>query len=160
LETEIQNFKNQFTELNSLKENVNEIEENISSNDWKELGKYLEKTDKLKELKKKGLKEIAERRGIEFFDSEEFKNFIQAADEYLKKLNKLNYPESSDEICIYCRQKLSSEDSLELLRSYRKLLHDSTQDEITSYENRISTILEKLNKINTDLKLYYSSVCV
>lgn len=157
LETEIQNFKNQFTELNSLKENVNEIEENISSNDWKELGKYLEKTDKLKELKKKGLKEIAERRGIEFFDSEEFKNFIQAADEYLKKLNKLNYPESSDEICIYCRQKLSSEDSLELLRSYRKLLHDSTQDEITSYENRISTILEKLNKINTDLKLYYSS---
>lgn len=157
LENEIQNFKNQFTELNSLKENVNEIEENISSNDWKKLGKYLEKTGKLKELKKKGLKEIAERRGIEFFNSEEFKNFIQAADEYLKKLNKLNYPESSDEICIYCRQKLSSEDSLELLRSYRKLLHDSTQDEITSYENRISTILEKLNKINTDLKLYYSS---
>jgi septal ring factor EnvC (AmiA/AmiB activator) len=157
LENKIQNFKNQFTELNSLKENVNEIEENISSNDWKKLGKYLEKTGKLKELKKKGLKEIAERRGIEFFNSEEFKNFIQAADEYLKKLNKLNYPESSDEICIYCRQKLSSEDSLELLRSYRKLLHDSTQDEITSYENRISTILEKLNKINTDLKLYYSS---
>ena len=157
LETEIQNFKKQFTELNSLKENVNEIEENISSNDWKKLGKYLEKTGKLKELKKKGLKEIAERRGIEFFNSEEFKNFIQAADEYLKKLNKLNYPENSDEICIYCRQKLSSEDSLELLRSYRKLLHDSTQDEITSYENRISTILEKLNKINTDLKLYYSS---
>lgn len=157
LETEIQNFKNQFTELNSLKENVNEIEENISSNDWKKLGKYLEKTGKLKELKKKGLKEIAERRGIEFFNSEEFKNFIQAADEYLKKLNKLNYPENSDEICIYCRQKLSSEDSLELLRSYRKLLHDSTQDEITSYEKRISTILEKLNKINTDLKLYYSS---
>jgi energy-coupling factor transporter ATP-binding protein EcfA2 len=157
LETEIQNFKKQFTELNSLKENVNEIEENISSNDWKKLGKYLEKTGKLKELKKKGLKEIAERRGIGFFNSEEFKNFIQAADEYLKKLNKLNYPENSDEICIYCRQKLSSDDSLELLRSYRKLLHDSTQDEITSYENRISTILEKLNKINTDLKLYYSS---
>ena len=157
LETEIQNFKNQFTELNSLKKNVNETEENISSNDWKKLGKYLDKTDKLKKLKRKGLKEIVERRGIEFFNSEEFKNFIQAADEYLKKLNKLNYPESSDEICIYCRQKLSSEDSLELLRSYRKLLHDSTQDEITSYENRISTILEKLNKINTDLKLYYSS---
>jgi len=157
LETEIRNFKNQFTELNSLKENVNEIEENISSNDWKKLGKYLEKTGKLKELKKKGLKEIAERREIEFFNSEEFKNFIQAADEYLKKLNKLNYPENSDAICIYCRQKLSSGDSLELLRSYRKLLHDSTQDEITSYENRISTILEKLNKINTDLKLYYSS---
>lgn len=83
LETEILNFNSQFTELNSLNKNINEMEENVSSKDWKELGEYLEETDKLKELKKKGLKEIAERRGIEFFDSEEFKNFIQAADEYL-----------------------------------------------------------------------------
>ncbi|MBS1689634.1 MAG: hypothetical protein JSS96_12980, partial [Bacteroidetes bacterium] len=111
-------------EINQLRVNLNEIgsviidlkfaAEKINEHVWNKL-KELTKNIKILESEKSiGLKEIAESNNIEFYKSSQFYEFIQAADEYLKLLNKPDYPNSPNEICIYCHQKLSDSTAKEL----------------------------------------------
>jgi len=99
----------------------------------------------------------AEERGIEFYESEEFANFIRAADGYLKKLGKDDYPIDEEEICIYCRQKLTDTDARDLLRSYRLLLRDPTQDKIKAQSQAANDLQAKLKKISHSIMLHHPS---
>jgi energy-coupling factor transporter ATP-binding protein EcfA2 len=159
LETQIAALQNQSTELNGIKSKIETSRDVFSSSDWKDMGDHLAAINELREKEQKGLKEIAGERGIEFYESEEFAIFIKAADEYIKKLGKEDYPrdEDEEEICIYCRQKLTEKDARELLASYRLLLRDPTQAQIKEHTRLFSALYSKLKNIDTELVLHHPS---
>lgn len=157
LETQIASLQNQSRELTGIKSKTETIRDSFSLSDWKDMGDHLAIIAELKKKEQKGLKEIAVERGIEFYESEEFDSFIKAADEYIKKLGKEDYPRDEEEICIYCRQKLTGKDACELLTSYRLLLRDPTQDQIKQHTQSFLSLQSKLKNINTELSLHYPS---
>lgn len=157
LETQIASLQNQSRELTGIRSKTETIRDSFSSFDWKDMGDHLAIIAELKKKEQKGLKEIAVERGIEFYESEEFDSFIKAADEYIKKLGKEDYPRDEEEICIYCRQKLTGKDACELLTSYRLLLGDPTQDQIKQHTQSFSSLQSKLKNINAELSLHYPS---
>jgi len=157
LETQIASFQNQIKELKGIKSKIKTSRDVFSSSDWKDMGDHLASVDELKKKEHKGLKEIAGERGIEFYQSEEFATFIKAADEYIKKLGKEDYPRDEGEICIYCRQKLAEKDARKLLTSYRLLLRDPTQAQIKEHTRLFSALYSKLTNIDTELVLHHPS---
>lgn len=157
LETQITSLQNQSRELKGLKSKMETSRDNFSSSDWKDMGDYLAAIAELKKKEQKGLKEIADERGIEFYESEGFAKFIKAADEYIKKLGKEDYPRDEEEICIYCRQKLTDQDARELLTSYRLLLRDPTQAQIKENIRLFSVLHSRLRKIDTEIFLHHPS---
>ncbi|MBW2077995.1 MAG: AAA family ATPase [Deltaproteobacteria bacterium] len=157
LQIQITSFQNQIRELEDIESKIETSRDVFSSSDWKDMGDHLATIDELKKKEQKGLKEIAEERGIEFYESEEFATFIKAADEYIKKLGKEDYPRDEEEICIYCRQKLAGKDARELLTSYRLLLRDPTQARIKEHTRLFSALHSKLKSIDTELVLHHPS---
>lgn len=157
LETEITTLQYQVGELNGIKSQIESAQEGFSSSDWKAMGDHLVVIEELRKKEQKGLKEIAEQRGIEFYESGEFNNFIRAADEYLKRLGKDDYPVDGKEICIYCRQKLADQDARELLRSYRLLLNDPIQAQVKKHLQAFSTLNTNLNNIDDNTSLHHAS---
>jgi energy-coupling factor transporter ATP-binding protein EcfA2 len=157
LETEITTLQYQVGELNGIKSQIESAQEGFSSSDWKAMGDHLVAIEELRKKEQKGLKEIAEQRGIEFYESGEFNNFIRAADEYLKRLGKDDYPVDGKEICIYCRQKLADQDVRELLRSYRLLLNDPIQTQVKKHLQAFSTLNTNLNNIDDNTSLHHAS---
>lgn len=103
------------------------------------------------------LEKIADERGIALYKTKEFNDFIKAADKYIQKLGKEDYPKDKDETCVYCGQKLTDRDARELLANYRILLNDTTQTEIREYVKLLQMLCEKINNINSDIKLYHPS---
>jgi hypothetical protein len=157
LETEITNLQHQLRELADIKLGIKTAQENFSGSDWEAMGEHLGAIEELKKTEQKSIKEIAEQRGIQFYESEEFANFIRAADDYLKKLAKPDYPADNDEICIYCRQKFSDQDARELLKSYRLLLNDPTQAQIKAHAQAFSALNTSLKNIDTNLAFHHAS---
>lgn len=157
LETEITNFQHQVGELNDIKLLIKSAQDSFSASDWKAIGDHLAAIEELRKKEQKGLKEIAEQRGIDFYESEEFAKFIRAADDYLKKLGKPDYPTDADEICLYCRQKLADQTARDLLRSYQLLLNDPTQVQIKAHSQAFSVLNTNLEDINTNLTLHHAS---
>jgi len=157
LETEITTLQYQVDELSGIKSQIESAQEGFSSSDWKAMGDHLVAIEELRKKEQKGLKEIAEQRGIEFYESGEFNNFIRAADEYLKRLGKDDYPVDGKEICIYCRQKLADQDARELLRSYRLLLNDPIQAQVKKHLQAFSTLNTNLNNIDDNTSLHHAS---
>ncbi|MES2930449.1 MAG: hypothetical protein V4665_01560 [Patescibacteria group bacterium] len=96
-----------------------------------------------------GIKEIAETNEIKFYNTEEFSSFIKSAEEYIKIINKPDYPETDDN-CIYCQQKLSkSADTL--LKNYRILLNDKTQENIILLKKEKDTLIKAVSLLNANL---------
>jgi len=157
LETQISSLQNQSRELRGIKTKIETSRDGFSPSDWKNMGEHLVAIDELKKKEQKGLKEIAEKRGIELYESEEFANFIKAADEYIKKLGMEDYPRDKEEICIYCKQKLTEKDTRELLTSYRLLLRDPTQAQIKEHTRFLAALHSKLKNIYMDLVLHHPS---
>lgn len=157
IQIEITSFKNQLRELRTIKTDIDRAKCVFTAQDWDDIGKYLEEIEILKLKEQKGLKDISKERGIELYESAEFSSFIRAADNYIKKLGKDDYPTDEDEICIYCRQKLIEQDARDLLISYRLLLHDPTQDQIKDKTQKFNTLQSNLNGINSNIKLHYPS---
>jgi len=77
LETQIASLQNRSRELRGIKSKIETSRDAFSPSDWKDMGDHLAAIDELKKKEQKGLKEIAEQRGIEFYESEEFGNFIR-----------------------------------------------------------------------------------
>lgn len=157
LRTKITSLNQQITELNGVKIQIDSAHENFSAPAWKAMGEQLASIEVLRKKEQKGLKEIAEERGIEFYESEEFTDFIRAADGYLKKLSKDDYPVDEEEVCIYCQQKLTDKDARDLLRSYRLLLRDPIQNQIKVQLKAFKDLQAKLKKIDHNIKLHHSS---
>lgn len=157
LKTKITSLNQQISELNEVKKQIDSAHENFSASAWGAMGEHLATIKVLRKKEQKGLKEIAAARGIEFYESGEFTNFIRAADGYLKKLSKDDYPADEEEICIYCQQKLSDKDARDLLKSYRLLLRDPTQAQIKVQSKALNDLQVKLKKIDHNIKLHHSS---
>jgi hypothetical protein len=152
LETQIQNLNASTKELGILIGKIQFAEINFTPEKWLAL---IELNNQIAELESKtqtGIKEIAESNGIEFYATKQFQLFIKAAEDYIKIINKPQYPES-EENCIYCLQPLQTS-SKELLSSYRTLLNDTTQENLQSLKKKKTDIINQVLKVETNLTFH------
>ncbi|MBM9515230.1 AAA family ATPase [Desulfogranum marinum] len=146
---------NQFvSDLNRIKTVVEGHKNQITEKLIADFASNLSKFEKLKNKEQVGIKDIVEKKGVELYGSPEFMTFIKAADQYIAKLDKKDYPSSDDEVCVYCQQKLSDKSSLELLKSYRKVLNDTTQQDIQQVQGKISSFSDDIIAVSEDNKFY------
>jgi len=155
LQTTKSNLLLQIKELEVIISEITKASLVFSIANFQQLKKYEDKLAELENKKQKGLKEIAESRGIEFYSSIEFQSFIEHAEQYIKKIGKIEYP-SDEDICVYCQQPLEVS-AKELLGSYRAMLNDTTQREIRQINNLKKSIINKFRQINRKLEFSYTT---
>lgn len=152
IEGEIRNLVLQVNELEKNKSSIELAQTLLTAGSWNELINLNKKILELENQKQKGIKEIAETRGIQFFESKEFETFIQSAENYLRILDKPDYPGESD-VCIYCRQPLESA-ALELLKDYKALLNDKTQEHLKELRLKKASLIEEVSKVDNNLTFH------
>ena len=155
LETEIQNLNSSFTELGSIITKIQTSQTNFTSLDWQKLIDLNKSVTALESQTKTGIKEIAESNGIEFYETPQFQSFIKAAEDYIKVINKPEYP-NEEESCIYCLQPLENE-AKNLLLSYRTLLNDKTQENLSVLKQQKTNLINQVLKIETNLLFHQST---
>jgi energy-coupling factor transporter ATP-binding protein EcfA2 len=149
LQAEILALRSQVSELNSLIEKIEVAESLLSQTNWQALIDLNKKIAELEGKTQTGIKDIAEQKGIKFYDSEEFKSFILAAENYIKIIDAPEYPEENDN-CVYCLQPLDAS-AKELLKSYRTLLNDKTQETLKELRERKANLIHQVSPIETNL---------
>jgi len=108
----------------------------------------------IKELESKtqiGIKDIAVKHGVSFYDTDQFQSFINTAEEYIKIIEEpenSKYPRDEDK-CIYCLQPLENSAKL-LIESYRNLLNDHTQEELNKLKNTRTELVLQIFEIETN----------
>ncbi len=150
IRTEIQNIKLQTSELKAIKEKVIYAQNLLSETQQIQ---FIHINSQIKTLKNKTqstIKEVADRNGIKFYDSSEYKSFITSAEAYINKLQLATYP-TEDDKCVYCNQELSV-DAINLLKSYRALLNDTTEKDLKNVQKEKDIYIENLKKIDTNIK--------
>jgi hypothetical protein len=155
LQKDIQILTASISELSAILNKIENAQTYLNLTEWNLL---LERNIKIKELKNhanKGIKEIAETNGIEFYESLEFNNFIKSAESYIKIIGKENYPEIEDN-CIYCLQPLQNS-AKELLKNYRLLLNDETQQNLNTFKQQKSNSMDLVGQIDTNVILSQST---
>lgn len=155
IETEIHNLSSSFTELASLITKIQTSQTNFTSLNWQKLIDLNKEIAILEGKTKTGIKEIAETNGIEFYETPQFQSFIKAAEDYIKIINKPEYP-NADESCIYCLQPLENEAKI-LLSSYRTLLNDKTQENLSVLKQQKTNLIIQVLKIETNLLFHQST---
>jgi len=155
LETEILNLNSSFTELGSIITKVQTSQTNFTSLNWQKLIELNKEIATLESQTKTGIKEIAESNGIEFYETPQFQSFIKAAEGYIKIINKPEYP-NAEESCIYCLQPLENEAKI-LLLSYRTLLNDKTQENLTALKQQKINLINQVLKIEINLIFHQST---
>jgi recombinational DNA repair ATPase RecF len=146
IQNEIQTIVLQENELEDLLEKIKANQLVLNDSNFDLLKSYNKNLSILENKEKIGIKEVAEKNGIEFYEKDEFKEFIKSADDYIKILNKSSYP-NSDDLCVYCKQPLETA-AIDLLRSYRLLLNDTTQDEIESLKACKAKLINSVSVVN------------
>ena len=155
LQKEIQAMIYQTQELNNVIGKVEKAQKILNPTSWLRL---IELNKEIAELENKtttGIKEVADDRGIGFYDTAEFNSFIQAAESYIKIIDNLDYPEDGD-VCVYCQQPLGPS-AKELLQSYRKLLNDKTQDNLKVSRQEKIALIETITQVETNLTFHHST---
>lgn len=155
LQNEIRALNYQCSELNTITERVEQAKKVLNADVWNQLKQINQSIAELEKNTQKGISEIALSKGIEFYETNEFKTFLSSAEAYIKKMAKPNYPQNED-VCIYCRQPLEV-DARELLESYRKLLNDKTEENLAKLIKSKHDLINSVNDIDTSLKLSYPS---
>lgn len=153
LETEIKNFNLQISELNEIISKIKVINKKIDSTIFKNFISIKKKILELEKQAQLGIKDIAEVHGIDFYQTKEFDSFLKSAEAYIKLLKKEVYPTQND-VCIYCRQPLITDEAVNLLKSYHQLLNDTTQEEINSLKKQKDDIINSLKGINKDFTIH------
>jgi energy-coupling factor transporter ATP-binding protein EcfA2 len=149
LQTEIQNLNSSVTELGTIISKIQNSQTNFTSANWQKLIDLNKDITILESKTKTGIKEIAENNGIEFYETPQFQSFIKAAEDYIKVIDKPDYPNSQD-TCIYCLQPLEDQAKL-LLESYRTLLNDKTQENLLAFKQQKTNLINQVLKIETNL---------
>jgi hypothetical protein len=149
LETEIKNLNAYLGELSILIGKIESAQINFTKENWQSLKDYVKQIKKLESKTQTGIKEIAEQNGIDFYKTEQFQSFIKAAEDYIKIIEKPEYPNEED-TCIYCLQPLNKS-AQDLLTNYRNLLNDKTQENIASYKTLKKDLINQVSKIDTNL---------
>jgi hypothetical protein len=153
LETEIKNLNLQFFELDEFICNIESINKKIDTSIFKNFVNIKRKIIELKEKAQLGIKDIAETNGIEFYQTTEFETFLKSAEEYIKLLKRNDYP-NNDDICIYCRQPIMTDEAKKLLKSYHLLLNDTTQDELRSLNKQKDELIRILKNIKVNFTFH------
>lgn len=149
LENEIRNLNSSISELSKILQTIQETKENFSLIEWNLLINYNKKIVDLEKNTQKGLKEIADANGIEFYQTPEFETFIKSAEEYIKIIGQIQYPIDNDN-CIYCLQPLDTS-AKELLQNYRVLLNDKSQDQLNKIKEEKQNLIKRIEKIEVNL---------
>jgi len=142
LSKEITDRNQHITELDRLIKIIKGQQTKVSEETLKEFAANLTSLGALKSKEQVGLKDVVEEKGVQLYDSPEFIAFIKAADQYITKIGKKDYPSGEEDVCVYCQQKLSDKSSLELLQSYRKLLNETTQQDIAKVTKNIKNFAD------------------
>src|SRR5690606_8840216 len=124
----------------------------LNDANWQGLLAINNEISKLESKTKTGLKDIADERGIEFYQTPEFDSFIQAAESYIKIIDKPDYPQE-DDTCVYCLQPLDNS-AKELLKSYRTLLNDKTQENLVELKKRKARLIQLVSQVDTNLTFH------
>lgn len=153
---ELKTYNLQILELDSVINILGGASEALTQEAWEEYQKACVELHELTQQKKKGLQDVTKNRGIELYDSEQFQAFLVAADQYITSLQKETYP-TKDDVCVYCRQNLNSQDAIELLHTYRQLLNDTTEDDIKRIKQAAHAFATSIAALNSDLILHQPS---
>lgn len=155
LQTEIQNLSASVLELNTIKGKIETAEKIFTKENWQALIDLNKQLSDLESKTQTGIKDIAEANGIEFYATEQFLSFINAAESYIKIINKPEYPSDKD-TCVYCLQPLENS-AKELLTSYRTLLNDKTQENIISLKKKKNDLIKQITAIEVNLNFHQST---
>ncbi|HCT41417.1 MAG TPA: hypothetical protein DF427_09705 [Moraxellaceae bacterium] len=152
LQAEKSSLDLQINEINGIKKKIDSISALFSDENIGAFSGYLKEIADLESISRKGLKEVAEGNGIKFYETKEFQDFILAAENYVRLLDKPGYPEV-DDVCVYCRQPID-EASGALLSSYRVVLNDKTQENISGLRNLKDNFIKKVRQLDVSLQLH------
>lgn len=141
LNTQISNLNSQITELEILVAKIKTTQLNFNQTEWDALIKINEDILTLQGKTKLGLKEIALTNGILLYESEQFKDFLTSADNYINLLEQ-PYPNEGDK-CAYCNQPLE-ETAQKLLLAYRTLLNDTTESDL---KKLLQSRVDKIDRV-------------
>lgn len=155
IQVEILGHTNAVQEIQTLIDRIESTKTILNIDSWLKLKDFNKEIAVLQSKTAIGIKEIAETNGIEFYATKEFQTFINAADEYIKIMNKPEYPDLED-TCIYCKQPLK-EKAHDLLLNYRVLLNDKTQESLGELKKQKFALLEKIKKIDAKFKFHQSA---
>ncbi len=151
LQNEIRGLNSQSTDLDDIIEKVDQAKLVLNTDKWQQLITINKSIAELEKNTQKGISAIAAAKGIEFYETNEFKAFLSSAEAYIKKILKLDYPQNGD-VCIYCRQPLET-DAKELLGNYRRLLNDESEENLAKLKKSKQALIGSVNGIDTVLKL-------
>lgn len=149
LQTEVQNLNAIVYELGVLNSRIQDAQNNFTETQWKSLIDFNKEISVLEGKTQTGIKDIAEKYGIEFYETKEFQSFIKSAENYVQTINKPGYPKLDDK-CLYCLQPLEGS-AHELVTSYRALLNDKTQENLSLVKQKKAALITKIQKIDANL---------
>ena len=152
LQSQIQILRNQITEIDSINEKIETAKTLLNDTNWQILQAINKEISELENKAKTGLKNIANERGIELYQTAEFNSFIQAAENYIKIIDKPDYPNEGD-TCVYCLQPLD-DSAKDLLKSYRTLLNDKTQENLAELKKRKEKLVQLISQVDTNLTFH------
>lgn len=155
LETEVQNINASILELEGILAKINYANKLLTDIEWQSAISLKKQISELESRTKIGIKDIAIKHGISFCDTTQFQSFISAAEEYIKIIEEpanSKYPKDGDR-CIYCLQPLEKSAKI-LVDSYRNLLNDHTQEELSNLKNAKSELLLQIIEIETNHVLH------
>ena len=148
LRTQISSLSAQVNELTSVIEKIKVAQSTFTATQFQALINLNKSIAVLESKTQTGLKEVAEANGIEFYERKEFKDFIIAADKYIRILDKTNYP-GLDDVCIYCNQPIENS-ARELLANYKRLLNDTTQEDLQKLNKERELLIGTIRGIETN----------
>ena len=152
LQSQVQTLRNQIAELDAIIVKIEEAKTQLNDASWQALLTINKEISELESKTQTGIKDLADERGIEFYQTPEFNAFIQAAESYIKIIDKSDYPQEGD-ICVYCLQPLD-DSAKELLKSYRTLLNDKTQENLVALKDKKAKLIQLVSQVDTNLTLH------
>jgi|GEM_PF-723091 len=152
LQSQIQALRSQIAELDLIIGKIETAKTLLNDTNWQALLEINKEISELENKTQTGIKEIADERGIEFYQTVEFNSFIQAAESYIKIIGKPEYPEEGN-TCVYCLQPLD-DSAKELLKSYRTLLNDKTQETLSELRKKKAKLIQQISQVDTNLTFH------
>lgn len=146
IEDKIRLKKNDKDELESIKMHIDNAMKEIVEASIKTqslIKTYLESKD-ANELAKKQFEILS---SIPANNTEEWKEFIKAGERYTSKLD------STEKVCVYCRQPLIDDNSINLVQSYVDFLKDESERKLNKTTHDLELLRKELNEILIKLKI-------
>ena len=80
-------------------------------------------------------------------DTEEWKEFIKAGEKYTSKI------ENNEDVCVYCRQPLKNEISINLIKEYGSFLNDESEQKLNNSIEHIDSLIKQIDRISIEMEI-------